>query len=177
MVPRFLSLPQFTCLLLLLAVSVNSATAIDLPDGIIELPARAAPHLVLANMDGESYDITSARGQWAFVHFWASWCRPCRREIPSIQTLIRDMKNQPVHIVVINTAETADQVFEFLAAVAPDINSLLDEDGLATEAWQPRGLPSTYLVDPKGMIRYVVLGGRPWDSKPYQEFLKKLIRQ
>lgn len=168
---------QFSCLILLLVFSVCQVAALELPKGIIELPARPAPALALANMDGETFDIASARGQWAFVHFWASWCGPCRREIPTIQTLISDMKTQPIHIVVVNTSETADQVFEFLAAVAPEINSLLDEDGQVTEAWQPRGLPSTYLVDPQGKIRYVVLGGQPWNSAPYQDFLKKLIRQ
>lgn len=59
------------------------------------------------------------------------------------------------------TAESEDAVFTFLDALAPDLIPLLDRGGSVTEAWKTRGLPSTYLVDPEGMIRYQVLGGRP----------------
>jgi hypothetical protein len=78
---------------------------------------------------------------------------------------------------VINTAESEDTVFTFLAAVAPDLVPLMDSDGLVTERWQPRGLPATYLVDPEGRLRYVALGGRPWDTPPYLDFLKRLVGQ
>ena len=80
-----------------------------------------------------------------------------------------------LEIVVINTAESEDTVFEFLAAVAPDLNPLMDNDGLVTERWQPRGLPATFLVDPDGRLQYLALGGRPWDTPIYMKFLSKLI--
>jgi hypothetical protein len=75
---------------------------------------------------------------------------------------------------VINTAENEDTVFSFLGVLAPDLVPLMDRDGLATEDWQPRGLPSTYLVDPQGIIRFQALGGRPWDEAPYLQFLTSL---
>ena len=80
-----------------------------------------------------------------------------------------------LEIVIINTAESEDTVFEFLAAVAPDLNPLMDKDGLVTEHWQPRGLPATFLVDPAGRLQYLALGGRPWDAPEYMRFLKRLI--
>ncbi len=57
------------------------------------------------------------------------------------------------------------------------MDCLLDLDGQVTEAWQPRGLPATYLVDPDGQIRYHALGGRPWDQPDYLEFLRGLLKQ
>ena len=66
-----------------------------------------------------------------------------------------------------NTAEDEDTVFEFLSSYAPDMDCLLDLDGRVTEAWQPCGLPATYLVNPEGQIRYQALGGRPWDQPEY----------
>jgi len=77
-------------------------------------------------------------------------------------------------LVMVNTAETDDEGFAFLTSVAPALSTLLDKDGQVTERWQPRGLPSTFFVDPRGRLRYLALGGRPWDSEPYRRFLAGL---
>jgi len=66
-------------------------------------------------------------------------------------------ENSQLKIVAINTAETEDTIFTFLGIAAPEITPLLDKDGLVTERWQPRGLPSTFFVDPKGKLRYLAL--------------------
>jgi len=62
-----------------------------------------------------------------------------------------------------------------MGTVAPDLNTLMDPEGFTTEDWQPRGLPSTYFVDPEGNLRYVALGGRPWNEREYLEFLNGLL--
>ena len=141
------------------------------------LDGRAAPPLVLNNIDGERWDIGDARGRWLFVHFWAAWCGPCREEMPTIQAIFPQFDPQELEIVLINTAESEDTVFTFLASVAPDIMPLMDTDGLVTERWQPRGLPATFFVDPEGKLRYLALGGRPWDTPEYLDFIKQLISQ
>ena len=162
------------CVCLLLSWQVTVA---ELPKGILTLDGRAAPPLVLNNMDGDSWDLSEARGHWVFVHFWATWCGPCRKEMPTIQAIFSKFEPQELEIVLVNTAETEDTVFGFLASVAPDITPLMDEDGLVTERWQPRGLPATFFVDPEGKLRYLALGGRPWDTPEYLDFIKQLIRQ
>ncbi|UCC55388.1 MAG: TlpA family protein disulfide reductase [Gammaproteobacteria bacterium] len=153
-----------------------SVQAAGLPPGIMVMDGRPAPALRLDNIDGESWDISSRRGHWLFVHFWASWCGPCRREMPTIQKLMDALPDERLEIVLVNTAETEDQVFSFLGIVAPDAVPLMDTDGLVTESWQPRGLPATFLVDPEGRIRYLVLGGREWNTPPYLEFLRRIIK-
>lgn len=146
-----------------------------LPEGIITIEARAAPALSLADMDGKTKTLAASRGRWAFVHFWASWCGPCRKEIPSIARLLDDMQGKEMSFYIVNTAESDDTVFEFLGSTAPELNTLMDRDGLATDAWQPRGLPASYLVDPNGMLRYQALGGRNWQAPAYRDFLLGLI--
>ena len=143
---------------------VLAILAQTLPKGIITVDGRDAPPLVLNDINGDSVDLSQFRGKWVFAHFWASWCGPCRREMPTIQAIDSEFKDSGLVIVLINTAEDEDTVFDFLGTVAPDMNTLLDSDGLATEQWQPRGLPSTYFVDPEGKLRYIALGGRPWDK-------------
>ncbi len=161
--------------LLLLIFNFNQALAdIKLPEGIITLDGRNAPDLKLKDIDGEAFDLSKSRGKWAFVHFWATWCGPCRKEMPTIQTILSQYKKSNIDFYIVNTAESEDAVFSFLGLLAPDVNSLLDEDGLVTEMWQPRGLPATYFVDPKGRLRYLALGGRPWDENIYRQFLNQL---
>ena len=162
--------------LLLLAVSNSGYAASQvLPKGILPVVDRVAPPLVLTDIDGGKFNLAEQRGKWVFVHFWASWCGPCRREIPAIQRLLETNKNKNLVFSIINTAESDDIIFNFLGVIAPDIVSLMDRDGLVTEAWKPRGLPSTYLVDPAGVIRYQVLGGRTWDKPEYLKFLNSLV--
>ena len=81
-----------------------------------------------------------------------------------------------MEVVLVNTAESEDIVFEFIAAVSPELNPLLDVDGQVTELWQPRGLPATFFVDPEGKLQYLALGGREWDTAIYLDFLNNLIR-
>ena len=79
-----------------------------------------------------------------------------------------------IEFLLVNTAETEDEVFTFVGIVAPELVPLMDLDGQVTEVWQPRGLPASYLVDPEGRIRYQALGGREWEQPVYLEFLRSL---
>ena len=146
----------------------------SLPGGVIQTDGYAAPPLILADLDGQAFDLTELRGRWAFVHFWASWCGPCRKEMPAIQRMSDTLGDSALAIVLVNTAETEDAVFSFLGIVAPALTTLMDRDGLVTEQWQPRGLPASFLVDPGGRVRYLALGGRPWDEDTYLDFLRAL---
>ena len=164
-------------LLFLLPGQPAAEQPVALPKGVRVYDAGAAPELRLADMDGVSFSLQGdGKGRWVFVHFWASWCGPCREEMPAIQRLARRLTPQQLLVVLINTAEDEDTIFSFLAETAPELSSLMDADGQATEAWQPRGLPATYLVDPQGLVRYQALGGRPWDQPEYLTFLERLPR-
>lgn len=160
----------------LLLITPPALTAETLPRGIVEMDGRPAPALQLNDLDGELYSLADSKGKWVFLHFWASWCGPCIKEMPLIQAISSEFDNSKLEIRLINTAEDEDTIFSFMATVAPDLNTLMDPNGLTTEAWQPRGLPSTYFVDPDGRLRYVALGGRPWNTDDYLAFLRNLPR-
>ena len=160
-----------------LLVCLECAADDPLPQGILALEAHAAPGFTLKDIDGNAFDLESTRGRWVFLHFWASWCVPCRREFPAIQRMVGSIAEQPIDVVLVNTAEDADTIFTFLAEYAPDLSSLMDRDGHVTEVWQPRGLPATYLVDPGGRVHYQALGGRPWDESGYLAFLRELTER
>ena len=167
------AIPGVLSSLLLASISL-AAWATELPPGVMRIAGTPAPALQLNDLDGEPYDLAKTGGHWRFVHFWASWCGPCRREMPSIQKMITLLEDSDIEFLVINTAETEDEVFTFLGIVAPELVPLMDTDGLVTEAWQPRGLPASYLVDPEGRIQYQALGGREWEQPVYLDFLRGL---
>jgi thiol-disulfide isomerase/thioredoxin len=156
--------------------AADTPTASALPKGILQLSPYAAPGIKLQDMDGEPYTLTKDRGHWVFVHFWASWCGPCRKEMPAIQRVFDTLEPAGLKLALINTAEDEDTIFIFLSALAPELRPLMDRDGQTTERWQPRGLPATYLVDPQGKVRYQALGGRPWDTESYVRFLRTLVK-
>ncbi|MBL1276769.1 MAG: TlpA family protein disulfide reductase [Ectothiorhodospiraceae bacterium] len=153
------------------ATTILRADTFTPPKGVLTVKQRRAPALILPDIDGDPFDLAALKGQWVFVHFWASWCGPCRREIPAIQRMVEKFPEGRLGMAIVNTAEDEDTVFTFLGVLAPDLLPLMDHDGQATERWKPRGLPSTYLVDPSGMIRYQVLGGQAWDEDAYMTFL------
>ena len=160
--------------LIVWAILSSIAWAVDRPPGLMVQNGRPAPDLRLTNMEGEVTDLRDLRGRWVMVHFWATWCGPCRKEMPSLQPMAQHIAPERLRLVLVNTAETDDEVFAFLGLVAPDLNSLMDRDGQVTEKWQPRGLPSSFLIDPQGRVRYLALGGRDWASEPYLAFLRHI---
>jgi thiol-disulfide isomerase/thioredoxin len=170
---------KFIAKLLLLGVLsclVAPAFAEDIkpPFGIRHYDKGLAPDFNLQDIDGDTFELKSARGHWVFLHFWASWCGPCKKEMPAIQRLADTMQDK-LQIVMINTAEDEDTIFTFLAAINVELNSLLDRDGQVTEVWKPRGLPTTFLINPKGEIKYQAIGGRDWDKAEYVGFIRQLI--
>lgn len=164
------------CALLLFALAAPPALAAEPvpPAGLIALDGRPAPELRLNDMDGKATDLAQLKGRWVLVHFWAGWCGPCRREMPTLAAMQQTLPAGRLTLLLVNTAETDDEVFAFLASVNMDLAPLMDRDGLATRRWQPRGLPSTFIVDPAGRLRYLALGGRDWASPAYLDFLKAL---
>jgi thiol-disulfide isomerase/thioredoxin len=157
----------------LLAVS-SWAWGGGLPPGTLALEGGPAPALRLANLDGKVTDLQDLRDQWVLVHFWATWCGPCRKEIPALQKMAQTLPSEHLRLVLVDTAELDDEVFAFMGLAAPKLDTLMDRDGHVTEKWQPRGLPSSFLVDPDGRLRYVFLGGRDWTSEAYLTFLRGL---
>ena len=157
-----------------LLATAGIAGPLQPPKGIRHYEIGQAPGFTIADMDGDSYTLESSRGKWVFLHFWASWCGPCREEMPAIQTMSEKLETDKFEIVLVNTAENEDTIFSFLGEISMDMNSLMDADGLVTEKYRPRGLPTTILIDPVGRVQYQAIGGRNWDESEYIDFLHRL---
>jgi thiol-disulfide isomerase/thioredoxin len=105
------------------------------------------------------------RGKVVLVNFWATWCVPCRDEMPSIERLRASLDGRRFAVLAVNLAEPESRIQKFLESVPLNFPVLLDRDAKIARAWQAKLLPATYIVGPDGTIRYRHLGELDW-SKP-----------
>lgn len=137
----------------------------------------SAPNFKLLNMDGQQVTLEKLRGQVVLVNFWATWCPPCRREMPSLQRLWQRLGKSQLQIVAVNVGEDADTVFGFMGTLddSPTFPIVFDKDSAVLRAWPVKGLPTTFLIDRKGRIIYRAIGGRDFDSPESIRFITELL--
>ena len=138
-----------------------------------------APHLPLAGpaLDGHSIDLRGLQGRVVLVNFWATWCEPCRDEMPAIARLQAKLKGKPFDVLAVNYGESRERVAEFLQRERVDLPVLLDPDKQAAEAWNAKGLPMTFLVDADGRVRYWVFGEKDWSRGEALALVQKLVAE
>jgi cytochrome c biogenesis protein CcmG, thiol:disulfide interchange protein DsbE len=142
--------------------------ALALPAAAEELKpwaGGATPPLELTDLQGKKHSLSDYRGKVLLVNFWATWCEPCREEMPSIERLRVSLGGRPFVVLAVNLAEPESRIRKFLDAVPVGFPILLDRDTKTTRAWQAKVLPATYIVGPDGVIRYRHIGELDW-SKP-----------
>lgn len=120
------------------------------------------PPLALKDLDGRLHELADYRGKVVVVNFWATWCTPCREELPSLERLREARRGGPFEVLAVNVNEGDSRVRRFLAEVPLRIPVLLDRNGDAQRAWKVRGLPATFVLGPDGSIRYWYLGELDW---------------
>lgn len=135
----------------------------------------APPSMQLAGLDGGRYDVSKLRGRVVLVNFWASWCPPCVREMPSMQRLKEKMAGRPFTILAVNMAESNAEVRAFIDKIKIDFAVLMDRDGAMLKRWKVIVFPTSFVIDPAGRIRYAVLGELEWDSPEVLEKLTELL--
>ncbi|MCU7959220.1 MAG: TlpA family protein disulfide reductase [gamma proteobacterium symbiont of Bathyaustriella thionipta] len=133
--------------------------------GLTELPQRiAAPDFMLSDMDGQQHRLSDYRGKVVIVNFWATWCPPCRAEMPSMQRAWERLQKEDIFMLGIDVGEDEDTVFQFSANYPVEFPLLLDLDSSVANQWPLRGVPTTFVIDTKGQIAYRAIGGREWDD-------------
>jgi peroxiredoxin len=137
----------------------------------------AAPPLELEDLKGGKHRLADYRGKVVLINFWATWCVPCREEMPSIERLRASLENRPFAVLAVNLAEPESRIAKFLEAVPLGFPVLLDRDAKAARAWQAKMLPATYIVGPDGVIRYRHLGELDWSKPEVRETIVALMRR
>ena len=137
----------------------------------------SAPALKLTDFDGQPFALEEQIGKMVLVNFWASWCRPCVDEIPSLHRLAAKFEEDAFAVVTVNVGEDRARIARFLQQVPVELPLLMDYDASIAKDWMIYVYPSSYLVDHQGKIRYAYLGALEWDSTENLEIIQSLLNQ
>ncbi|QHJ69880.1 peroxiredoxin family protein [Planococcus halotolerans] len=119
---------------------------------------QTAPDFTLETLDGEQARLSDFRGKTVFVNFWATWCPPCRAEMPDMQKLY---DNEDIEILAINLTDTEkseDGVASFVEEMGLTFPVLMDTEGEISSAYNVKAYPTSYMVDAEGKISYIAYG-------------------
>jgi len=117
-----------------------------------------APAISLPVVGGGTSDLNADRGKVILVNFWATWCEPCKSEMPGLQQLANELQDQPFKLYSVDLQEDAAQIQDFEQQYGLNLYALMDQYGDATRAYGVRALPSTFLIDQNGVLHLQRLG-------------------
>ena len=157
---------------LLLAVSASVAAATELKPW----EGGATPALTLEDMKGGKHDLGEYKGKVVLVNFWATWCQPCRAEMPSIDRLRDSLKGKPFEVLAVNMAEPLSRIEKFSETMPLGFPLLRDRDGSMSKTWKAKLLPASYLIGRDGRIHYVAYGELDWTSEPVRKRVNELLQ-
>lgn len=136
---------------------------------------KATPRLDLVDLDGKFWSLAAFNGRPVVLNFWASWCTPCRAEMPSLELLATRHERDGLLVLSVNYQEAVPAIKRFLDTLPLSLPILLDRDGTVTAAWTPKVFPTTVLVDRAGVARQQVLGEMDWTSRGAADLLEPLL--
>ena len=137
-----------------LALIASRLASTTLPTDV----GQRAPDLALETLDGQTVRLSELRGRVVLLNFWATWCVPCRAEMPEIQSAYETNRARGFEVLAINLQERPDEIRPFLSELGLTFPVLLDRDGAVARQYLARALPASYLVDREGIIRYGRIG-------------------
>jgi len=136
-----------------------------------------APGFTLATPEGQTLALSSFRGRVVFLNFWATWCPPCRLEMPSMERLHQEFKDQGLAILAVDIEESPKLVAKFMREFRLTFPALLDSDSRVSSRYAVRGLPTTVLIDRRGRIAGRAIGPREWTSPEGRALIRSLLER
>jgi len=148
-------------------------------NGLIPAPVAGflAPDFSLTARDGASYQLSSLRGKVVLVNFWASWCGPCRSEMPAFQRVYNDYKDSGLVVLAVNTAwqDTVDGREAFIAEYNLTFPILLDESQTTSRLYRIQAMPTSFLIGRDGIIRLAIV--RPLSETSLRAQVTSLLNE
>jgi peroxiredoxin len=164
---------------LLLAIPV-AATGADPADALgVQVAGEVvdAPEFSLADLTGKKVRLRELRGKLVLLNFFATWCGPCREEMPGMERLFRSHQDAGFVVVAVNMQESVKTVRPFAERLKLSFPIAMDADGTVTREYGVRALPVTFLIGRDGRIRWRALGGRDWESVKSRKYFAQLVAE
>jgi len=126
-------------------------------------------------VSGEPQSLSALKGKVVFLNFWATWCGPCRDEMPSMEVLYKRFKDEGLEILAVNCQENQEDVLAFMSNYGLTFPALLDEDGRVNGAYGIQAIPTTFLIDREGRIILRLVGSINWDTEKIHAAIESLL--
>jgi peroxiredoxin len=138
-----------------------------------------APDFTLKSLQGTNLRLDEFKGQVVLINFWATWCGPCRQELPLLDRIHRRYQDAGFAVLGINVegADKQDEAQAMISKAGVTFPVLVDEGQQISELYALEAMPTSVVVDRDGVVRYVHLGYKPGDEAKYLEVVKQLIRE
>ena len=140
-------------------------------------PSESVPDFTLKSMRGDNLRLEELRGQVVLINFWASWCGPCRQEMPLLQQIHQRYAPMGFTVLGVNVDESPEKAQRIVDRMTIDFPLLLDTNQAVSESYQVDAMPFTVLVDRDGVVRYVHRGYKSGDEAQYVDKLRPLLRR
>lgn len=135
----------------------------------------AVPPLQALDLQGKTWRLADLQGRAVLLNFWATWCPPCRAEMPSLQQLAEIYGPEQLQVLALNVAEGPRRINQYLQSSGLNLTVLLDPRSEIARAWGANALPTTYLIDSEGRLRYRLRGEVDWASREAQALIEPLL--
>ncbi len=136
----------------------------------------AAPDFTLPTLDGQRVSLHDLRGDVVLLNFWATWCAPCKAEMPALQRVYADEKGRGLRVLAVTVETNTATVGNFVQHYGLDFTVLLDGGAQVSRLYQVQGTPTTFFIDRQGVIRSVVVGG-PMSEGLIRSKVEDLLRE
>jgi peroxiredoxin len=167
---------RISALLLGAALAAGLAAAAPLPAASVTPGAPAAAFQLPAAV-GDPVSLADLKGQVVLINFWASWCGPCRQEMPILDQLYKKYRAAGFTLLGVNVEPKSGDALAFLKATPVSFPVLFDTQSKVSTLYEVSGMPSTVIVDRKGNVRYVHHGYKPGDEGEYLDQIRSLMRE
>jgi peroxiredoxin len=139
---------------------------------------KAAPDFVLSDLNDKTFRLSDFRGKVVFLNFWATWCKPCREEMPSMEVLYKNFEKDGLVMmaVSIDRVTTTKDIPPFVKGLNLTFPILVDSWGKTDKPYKRMGVPETFLIDQEGVIREIVIGPRDWTRLDSLQVLMQLLK-
>jgi thiol-disulfide isomerase/thioredoxin len=133
-----------------------------------DLPVLRSPvpisNFTVPLLNGKNVTLGALKGKVVFLNFWATWCPPCRQEMPSMETLYQHFKNSDLEFLAVDIQESKDDVAAFMEKYGLSFPAALDSSGDISSRYGIRSIPTTFIINRDGLILVSTVGGRNWDT-------------
>jgi len=143
----------------------------------VQSPSKSlfAPDFTLRDLEDRKVSLRDFQGKLVFLNFWATWCPPCRYEMPSMESLYKEFKGKGLVVLAINLKEGKEKVRSFMVSERLTFPALLDYSGEVAQRYGVRGIPTTFLINGKREIVGKALGARDWSSSDARGLIRRLL--